>query len=97
MSKIAHTEKDVKKRREAFEENWKIFAGSLYNEEMIRKKTGLLADPYFSGTKLAWILDNVEGARERAEKGELPAQSPSVWPRSPWRRARPSPRAGISV
>ena len=38
MSKIAHTEKDVKKRREAFEENWKIFAGSLYNEEMIRKK-----------------------------------------------------------
>ena len=41
------------------------------HEEMIRKKTGLLADPYFSGTKLAWILDNVEGARERAEKGEL--------------------------
>lgn len=40
-------------------------------EETIRKKTGLLADPYFSGTKLAWILDNVEGARERAEKGEL--------------------------
>ena len=38
MSKIAHTEKDVKKRREAFEENWKIFAGSLYNEEMIRNK-----------------------------------------------------------
>ncbi|MBQ0017787.1 MAG: glycerol kinase GlpK [Clostridiales bacterium] len=41
------------------------------HEEMIRAKTGLLADPYFSGTKLAWILDNVEGARERAEKGEL--------------------------
>ena len=38
MSKIAHTEKDVKKRREVFEENWKIFAGSLYNEEMIRNK-----------------------------------------------------------
>ena len=41
------------------------------HEDMIKAKTGLLADPYFSGTKLAWILDNVEGARERAEKGEL--------------------------
>ena len=41
------------------------------HEEMIRAKTGLLADPYFSGTKLAWILDNVPGVRERAEKGEL--------------------------
>ncbi|HHW94351.1 MAG TPA: glycerol kinase GlpK [Mogibacterium sp.] len=40
-------------------------------EDMIREKTGLLADPYFSGTKLAWILDNVEGARIAAEKGEL--------------------------
>ena len=35
-------------------------------EDMIRRKSGLLADPYFSGTKLAWILDNIEGARERA-------------------------------
>lgn len=41
------------------------------HEDMIREKTGLVADPYFSGTKLAWILDNVPGARERAEKGEL--------------------------
>lgn len=41
------------------------------HEDMIKAKTGLLADPYFSGTKLAWILDNVEGARERAENGEL--------------------------
>lgn len=40
-------------------------------EEMIKAKTGLIADPYFSGTKLAWILENVEGARERAEKDEL--------------------------
>ena len=39
--------------------------------EMIREKTGLLIDPYFSATKLAWILDNVEGAREKAERGEL--------------------------
>lgn len=41
------------------------------HEDMIRSKTGLLADPYFSGTKLAWILDNVPGTRERARKGEL--------------------------
>ncbi len=40
-------------------------------EELFREKTGLLLDPYFSGTKLAWILDNVPAARERAEKGEL--------------------------
>ncbi|MBQ4424897.1 MAG: glycerol kinase GlpK [Lachnospiraceae bacterium] len=37
----------------------------------IRSKTGLIPDAYFSASKLAWILDNVEGARERAEKGEL--------------------------
>ena len=41
------------------------------HEKMIRAKTGLLADPYFSGTKLAWILDNVPGTRERARRGEL--------------------------
>lgn len=41
------------------------------HEEMVQAKTGLLLDPYFSGTKLAWLLDNVEGARARAEKGEL--------------------------
>ena len=40
-------------------------------EEIIRKKTGLLIDPYFSATKIKWILDHVEDARERAEKGEL--------------------------
>jgi glycerol kinase len=39
--------------------------------ELIQDKTGLLLDPYFSATKLRWILNNVEGARERAEKGEL--------------------------
>ena len=37
----------------------------------VRDKTGLLIDAYFSGTKIKWILDNVEGARERAERGEL--------------------------
>ncbi|MHB2264236.1 glycerol kinase GlpK [Aliihoeflea sp. PC F10.4] len=40
-------------------------------EEVFSQKTGLLLDPYFSGTKLAWLLDNVSGARERAESGEL--------------------------
>jgi len=39
--------------------------------EMITARTGLLADPYFSGTKLKWILDHVDGARARAAKGEL--------------------------
>jgi glycerol kinase len=41
------------------------------HEQAINKKTGLLLDPYFSATKLAWILDNVQGARKRAERGEL--------------------------
>ena len=40
-------------------------------EETVTARTGLLLDPYFSGTKLAWILDNVEGVRSRAEAGEL--------------------------
>lgn len=41
------------------------------HEDIVRAKTGLLLDPYFSATKIKWILDNVDGARERAEKGEL--------------------------
>ncbi len=40
-------------------------------EPMITQKTGLLLDPYFSGTKVAWLLDHMKGARARAEKGEL--------------------------
>lgn len=40
-------------------------------EERIREKTGLVIDAYFSGTKVEWLLDNVEGARERAERGDL--------------------------
>ncbi|MGH1376231.1 MAG: glycerol kinase GlpK [Alphaproteobacteria bacterium] len=40
-------------------------------EPRIRQKTGLLLDPYFSATKIKWVLDNVEGARVRAENGEL--------------------------
>ena len=38
---------------------------------MIQSKTGLVTDAYFSGTKVKWILDNVEGARDKAQKGEL--------------------------
>jgi glycerol kinase len=40
-------------------------------EELVRRRTGLLVDPYFSGTKAAWLLDHVAGARARAERGEL--------------------------
>ena len=40
-------------------------------EEKIKEKTGLVLDPYFSATKVKWILDNVEGAKEKVEKGEL--------------------------
>ena len=40
-------------------------------EDMVTEKTGLLLDPYFTATKFAWILDRVEGARDRAAAGEL--------------------------
>ncbi|MGO1626933.1 MAG: FGGY family carbohydrate kinase, partial [Halomonadaceae bacterium] len=39
--------------------------------EMVQERTGLLIDPYFAATKLAWLLEHVDGARERAERGEL--------------------------
>lgn len=47
--------------------------------EMIQKKTGLVLDAYFSGTKLKWILDNVEGAREKAEQGKLCFGTVDTW------------------
>ncbi|MFC3039579.1 glycerol kinase GlpK [Virgibacillus xinjiangensis] len=47
--------------------------------EMIRRKTGLLIDPYFSGTKVKWILDHVDGAREKAEKGDLLFGTIDTW------------------
>ena len=47
----------------------KLIADGL--SDMIREKTGLIPDAYFSATKVQWILDHVEGARERAERGEL--------------------------
>ena len=49
------------------------------NEELIRKKTGLLIDPYFSATKIGWILDNVNGARARAEQGKLAFGTVDSW------------------
>ena len=48
-------------------------------EETIRDKTGLIPDAYFSATKLAWILDTVPGARERAERGELKFGTVDTW------------------
>jgi glycerol kinase len=47
--------------------------------EMIRSKTGLIIDAYFSGTKVRWILENVDGVRERAEKGELAFGTMDSW------------------
>ena len=47
--------------------------------EYIRKTTGLRLDPYFSGTKLKWILDNVDGAREKAASGQLMAGTVDTW------------------
>ncbi|OED31807.1 glycerol kinase GlpK [Planococcus maritimus] len=49
------------------------------HEELFRKKTGLLVDAYFSGTKVKWILDNVEGAREKAENGDLMFGTIDTW------------------
>jgi glycerol kinase len=49
------------------------------NEDDIRNKTGLLIDPYFSGTKVTWILDNVDGARARAEQGKLAFGNVDSW------------------
>ncbi|MBL3649137.1 MULTISPECIES: glycerol kinase GlpK [Bacillus] len=49
------------------------------HNDVFREKTGLLIDPYFSGTKVKWILDNVEGAREKAEKGELLFGTIDTW------------------
>lgn len=48
-------------------------------EDMFRQKTGLLLDPYFSGTKIRWLLDHIEGAREQAERGELAFGTIDAW------------------
>ena len=49
------------------------------HEQIIRDKTGLLIDPYFSGTKIAWLLDNIPGARQRAAAGELCCGTIDAW------------------
>src|SRR5690348_10326498 len=48
-------------------------------ESLVTERTGLVIDPYFSGTKLAWLLDNVPGARARAERGELAFGTVDTW------------------
>ena len=48
-------------------------------EEVIRAKTGLILDPYFSATKIAWILENVEGARKKADEGKLLFGTVDTW------------------
>ena len=48
-------------------------------EEMVASKTGLVLDAYFSATKIKWLLDNVEGAREKAENGELAFGTVDTW------------------
>ena len=48
-------------------------------DDTIRQKTGLVLDPYFSATKVAWILDNVDGARDRGERGELAFGTVDTW------------------
>lgn len=48
-------------------------------EEIIKSKTGLILDPYFSATKIAWILENVEGARDKADRGGLMFGTVDTW------------------
>ena len=48
-------------------------------EDYVKKNTGLIIDAYFSGTKVKWILDNVKGAREKAENGELLFGTVDTW------------------
>ncbi len=66
---------------------WQCRRTAEYCEELeakgyapiIKEKTGLLLDPYFSATKLKWMLDNVEGTREKAERGELCFGTVDTW------------------
>jgi len=48
-------------------------------DKTLREKTGLVTDAYFSGTKIAWLLENIPGARERAERGELACGTIDTW------------------
>jgi len=51
----------------------------LNHEALVSERTGLLLDPYFSATKIAWILDNIPNARQRAERGELAFGTVDTW------------------
>ena len=48
-------------------------------DRILREKTGLVTDAYFSGTKIAWLLENIPGARERAQRGELACGTIDTW------------------
>lgn len=48
-------------------------------EAMVREKTGLVLDPYFSATKIAWLLDNIDGLRQRAERGDIAFGTVDAW------------------
>jgi glycerol kinase len=48
-------------------------------DSLVRERTGLVIDPYFSGTKIAWLLDHIPGARARAERGELAFGTVDTW------------------
>jgi len=48
-------------------------------DKVLREKTGLVTDAYFSGTKIAWLLENIPGARDRAERGELACGNIDTW------------------
>ena len=63
------------RRTAAFCRDWR----ERGEEESVTAKTGLIIDPYFSGAKLKWILDHVDGARERARKGELLFGTVDTW------------------
>ncbi len=57
----------------------KICTGLKEHAGLFKEKTGLFLDPYFSGTKIQWIFDNVEGVRAKAEKGEILFGTPDTW------------------
>ena len=65
------------RRTADFTENLKMNMPGVV--DTFRKKTGLVIDPYFSGTKIRWLLDHVDGARELAEKGELAFGTVDSW------------------
>ena len=65
------------RRKADFTENLKMNMPGVV--DTFRKKTGLVIDPYFSGTKIRWLLDHVDGARELAEKGELAFGTVDSW------------------